>query len=82
MTAVGAQEVGKGEVPALAAPELQEVPASPSRSPRSTSVLRGAATAVLAAWDAGEGQLGLPSAADALRAALRGTNTTCSTGGG
>ena len=70
VTAVGAQEVGKGEVPALGAPELQDAPGRPSWSPRSTSVLRGAATAVLAVWDAGEGQPGMPGAVEDLRAAL------------
>ena len=73
---VGVREVGKGEGAALDAPELREAPASSSPSPRSTSALRGAATAVLATWDAGEGQPGLPGAVEALRAALSRAGAT------
>ncbi|TPG38063.1 DUF3489 domain-containing protein [Roseomonas nepalensis] len=54
----------------LGAPEPQEAPVTPSGAWKPKSSLRGAATAVLAAWDAEEDKPDLPGAVEALRAAL------------
>ncbi|MBI0539784.1 hypothetical protein D9599_30290 [Roseomonas sp. KE2513] len=51
--AVDTREGGGAEKATLGTLEPQEAPASASPSPRSDSVLRAAATAVLSAWDEG-----------------------------
>ena len=74
--AVGAQESGGAGETTLGAPELREALVGPSASARSGSALRTAATALLAAWDAGEGRPDLPEAVEALRAALSRAGAT------
>ncbi|WP_052402775.1 DUF3489 domain-containing protein [Muricoccus aerilatus] len=68
--AVGAQKGGEGERAMLGAPGAQEMPMGLFATPRSSNALRAAATALLVAWDAGEGQTSLSGAVEGLHAAL------------
>ncbi|WP_052402916.1 DUF3489 domain-containing protein [Muricoccus aerilatus] len=71
-----AQEVRARDKTRAAAPEAQVLPVSPAAQPQPRSTLRDAATALLVAWDAGEGRPDLPGAVEALRAALSRAGAT------
>ena len=66
----GGQEGRDGQPASLGVLEGHGTPVDPSLAPQPQSSLRDAATALLAAWDAGLERRALPTTIEALRAAL------------